>query len=135
MLRGGAARFCNAVGPVGNPRYSYATLCEVHFAAHQRPVVTESFAAVVTGEHDQGVIELARFFERIDHPTDAFVHVVNHAVVGVNVATLKVKNIVFDGLRQCVVFTRFPRPMRRRVVHAQEKRLRGVLRHSLHKVD
>jgi len=61
--------------------------------------------------------------------------VVNHAVVGVNVATLKMEDVVFDGLCQCVVFTRFPRLVRRGVVHAQEKRLRGVLRHALHKVD
>ena len=135
MLSGGAAWFCNTFWPVRNPWHTNSAFGQIHFAAHQRPVVTEPFAAVVAGENDQGVVELACFSQSIHYPTYAFVHVVNHAVVGVNVATLKVKNIVFDGLRQCVVFTRFPWPMGRRVVHAQEKRLRGVLRHSLHKVD
>ena len=75
------------------------------------------------------------FFQRLHNPANAFVHVVNHAVVGVNVAALQMKDIVFDGLRKRMVFSSFPGPMRRCVMHAQKERLCGVLRHALHKIN
>ena len=124
-----------ALRPVRNPWHANAPFCQVHFAAHQGPVVAETFTTVVAGEHNQGVVELSCFLERIHHPTNALVHVVNHAVVGVNVATLQMENIVLDAIGQGMVFTRLPRPMRGGVVHAQEKGLIGRGRHALHKVD
>ena len=80
-------------------------------------------------------VKLIRVFERLHDPTDALVHVMDHAVVGVNVAALEVKYIVLDGLCQGVVIPRLPRPMRRGVMHAQEKGFAFVLRHALDKVN
>ena len=135
MLIRDATRLRNALRPVRNPWHPNAAFSEVHFAAHQGPVVAETFSTVVAGEHNQGVVELSSGLERIHHPTNALVHVVDHAVVGVNVATLQMEDIVFDAVRYGTVISGLPRPMGRGVVHAQEKGLLGRGRHSLHKVD
>ncbi len=126
----------NASGPVCDPRHADAAFGQVHLAAHQRPVVAETLTAVVAGEDDQGVVQLPGFLQSVHHPTNALVHVVDHAVVGVDVAAIEVKKVVFDLCRQRMVLTRFPRPMRGGVVQAQKegRALRCAGRHAVHKV-
>ena len=117
-----------------DPRHADAAFRQVHLAAHQRPVVGKALAAVVTGKHHQGVVTQAVFFKRLHDPANAFVHVVDHAAVAVDVAALQVKNIVSYRGGNGFVVTAFPRPVRRGVVQAQEKK-RGLLRHAIDVVN
>ena len=123
--------------PMRDPRHANAAFGQVHLAAHQRPVVAEALAAVVAGEDDQRVVQLPGFLQRIDDPANAFVHVVDHALVGVDVAAVQVKQVVFDLGCLRMVFARFPRPVRRGVVQAQKEGVGGALAlpHALDKVD
>ena len=76
---------------MGDPRHSDAAFGQVHLATHQGPVVTETFASIVAGKHNQGVVQLSGFLKGLNDPPNAFVHVMNHALVGVNVATVQMK--------------------------------------------
>jgi hypothetical protein len=74
----------------------------------------------------------------VHQAADAFVHVVDHAAVGVDVAAVQVEQVVLHLLRQRFVVARFPGPVRRGVVQAQEERRAGLPRagrHALHIVD
>jgi hypothetical protein len=62
----------------------------------------------------------------VHHLPDAFVHVVDHAAVGVDVAAVQVEEVVFHLLRQGFVVARFPGPVRRGVVQAQEEGRAGL---------
>src|SRR5256885_8268376 len=79
--------------PVRDPGHAYAALGQVHLAADQGPVVGEAFAAVVAGEDDEGVVQLPVGAQRLDDPAYAFVHVVDHAAVLVDVAAVQVGKI------------------------------------------
>ena len=128
LTRGDAAR------PVGDPGYPYAALGQVHLAAHQRPVVGEALAAVVAGEHQQGVVGQTEPLQRGQHPANAFVHVVDHPLVGVDVAAIEVHDAIAQCCGQAFVVARLPGPVRRGVVQAQKQRLTGGA-HAFDKVD
>jgi hypothetical protein len=64
--------------------------------------------------------------QRGHQAADAFVHVVDHAAVGVDVAAVQVEQVVFTSSRQRGVVARFPGPVRRGVVQAQEEGLAGA---------
>ena len=80
--------------PVRDPGHADAAFGQVHLAADQRPVVGEALAAVVAGEDHQRVVRQAAASQRVQHPADAFVHVVDHAAVGVDVAAVQVEQVV-----------------------------------------
>ena len=73
--------------------------------------IGESFSAVVAGEDDQRVVDQAVRFERAHQPADAFVHVMDHAAVHVNVAAGQVEQVVFHRRRLGSVVACFPRPV------------------------
>ena len=113
-----------------DPGHPDAPLGQVHLATHQWPVVGEALTAVVAGEHDQRVVQLVQPPECVHQLANALVHVADHGVVGVDVATVQVKQVVLDLLGHGLVLTGFPRPVRGGVVQAeQEGRL--LLRHAL----
>jgi hypothetical protein len=66
--------------------------------------------------------------QRLHHPPYAFVHVVDHAAVSVDVAAVQVEQVGFDFLRQGFVVARFPGPVGCGVVQAQEERRAGLWR-------
>ena len=109
-------------GPVRNPGHADAAFGQVHLAAHQRPVVREAFAAVVAGEDDQRVVQLAVGAQRLDDPAYALVHVMDHAAVLVDVAARQMRDAGAQLLGRGTVIACFPGPVRGRVVQAQEER-------------
>ena len=135
-LRAGAAGG-NHGGPVGNPGHADAAFGQVHLAAHQGPVVREAFAAVVAGEHHQCVALQPFGAQQVHQAANAFVHVVDHAAIGVDVAAVQVEQVALHLLRQRLVVACFPRPVGRGVVQAQEE-WRAAARatgHAAHKVQ
>ena len=108
---------------MGDPGHPDAAFGQVHLAAHQRPVVTEALAAVVTGEDHQGVALDAGLAQRGHHPADALVHLPDHALVAVDAAAVQVEQLVLDLLGQGRVIARLPGPVRCGVVQAQQEGL------------
>ena len=121
-------------GPVRDIRHPYAAFGQVHLAADQRPVVRETLTAVVAGEDDQRVVELTVFLQRVDEPANAFVHVVDHALVGGDVAAVQMGDFFVQRFGYAGIVPRLPGPMRRGVVQAQKKR-RVLPGHSISDVD
>ena len=120
--------------PARDTRHADAAFGEVHLAADQRPVVGETLAAVVAGEHDQRVVAQATRIERIEHAADAFVHLADHLVVDMDRAAIQVRQRGTGDLRHRATVPRLPRPMRRVVVQAEQE-WRVVRRACLQVVD
>ncbi|MCY1545244.1 hypothetical protein D9M68_811750 [compost metagenome] len=112
-------------GPVGDPGHADAAFGQVHLAAHQRPVVGEALAAVVAGEDDQRVVFQSVLAQRGHQLADAFVHVVDHAAVGLHVAAVQVEQVLRHVGGHVSVVARLPGPVRRGVVQAEQKGLAG----------
>ena len=111
--------------PACNPGHANAAFGEVHLAADERPVVAEALAAVVAREDDERVVGDLRRGERLEDPADPFVHVADHAAVGVDVAAVQMEQVVLDLGGDARVVARLPWPVRRGVCTLKERRRAG----------
>ena len=80
------------------------------------------------------VVDAARD-QRLHDPADAFVHVADHAAIGVDVAAVQMEQVVLHLVGERGVVARLPRPVRRGVVHAEEERRRVGRGDALDEVD
>ncbi len=116
-------------GPLHDVRHADAALGQVHLAAHQRPGVGETFAAVVAGENDHRILGQAQLIQRIQHPPAAFVKLADHLLIDLDRTALLVGDVQVSLRVGLGLAARFPRPMRRGVVQAEQEGL--ILRLAL----
>ena len=110
-------------GPVGDPGDPDTALGQIHLAAHKGPVVRKPLTAVVAGEHQQSVVRQAMIAQRLHHLADAFVHVVDHALVGVNIPAVQVDYLLAKRGCQGLVFAGLPGPVWGGVMQTQQQGL------------
>jgi len=108
--------------PPDNVGHPDAAFGQVHLAADQRPVVGEALAPVVAGEDDERVLAQPAGVERVEDPSDSFVHLPDHLLVDRHRAALLVTDVGIDFGSGPAVAPGLPGPVRRRVVKAQQER-------------
>ena len=112
-----------ASGPGHDRRNSQTTLEQLCLPAGERPGVGESLAAVVAGEDDDRVVREAMHPERLDHAADLHVHCLDHPLIGLLRPAVIVPQVRRSEPRRLgLISGRFPRPVRRVEMQAQQER-------------
>ena len=131
-VHGQAGRVADGAGrharrPACKQRHADAAFEQVHLLAHERPGIGEALTAVVAGEDDERVLAQAFFLQRIQQPADAFVHVMDHALIGVDGAAVDMLAHALQAFGLGAVLARQPGPVRRAVVQREVEGLLGRL--------
>ncbi len=133
----------NHAAPPNNRGHTNAAFQQVTFVTRKRPLIRESFAAIVTGEDHQRVPFEPCAAQRLQHATNASVHALHHGCVNLQRAAIHHRTLAVAGVPDGLVFGAFPRRMRRRVMETEIKRLvasprdegSGALRQQLREIS